>query len=298
VPVSGDETIKPDDETHDIGYSLRVSVSLVQVTATVKNRMGKIVTDLGKDDFTIYENGEKQKILEFANARGLPKRILVLLDVSGSMRIQNKIGVAKKGLAALVNSLHKDDELALVLFADGNIEIVSNYTTDRDTILEKLNDVYAFGKTALLDAVRAAPSLARIEENFQRSMLLITDGIDNASEVTIEQALDAARKVDLPIYALGFDPYPGREIRPFGERKKAIQALTVLAEDTGGRFTLIGNSAEMLSGLDQMKRDLESQYLLGFISNAQSSDHQHRIEVRSNWGYDVRARQGYYVADQ
>lgn len=286
---------EPVKAAHDIGYTLEVSVSLVQVTATVRNRKGRIVSGLKSKDFSIYENGVKQKIVEFANARGLPKRILILLDVSGSMRIQNKIGVAKSGLIALINSLHDDDEVALIFFADGKIEIASNYTTDRNLIIEKIDRVHAYGKTALRDAVRAAPSLARMEENFQRAMLLVTDGIDNASEVTIEQALDAARKVDLPIYALGFDPYPGREIRASGERQKAIHVLSVLAEDTGGRFSLVGNSAELLSGLDLMKRDLENQYLLGFISQEAYAKNHRKIEVKSSWGYTVRARQGYYV---
>jgi len=297
LAASGNEKKPTARSVHDIGYNLKVSVALVQVTATVRNRQGKIVSDLGKEDFSIYEDGEKQAIVDFANACALPKRILLLLDVSGSMRIQNKIGVAKKGIRTLIRSLHANDEVALIFFADGNLEIASNYTVDRSIILDKLEKVDAYGKTALLDAVRAAPSLARVENKFQRSMVLITDGIDNASEVSIEQALDAARKVDLPIYTLGFDPYAGREIRPFDERKQAVQALTVLAEDTGGRFTLVGNSSEMFSALDRMKKDLESQYLLGFISNADHSSRQHRIEVKSKWGYDVRARQGYYIAE-
>lgn len=297
VPVGADTPDKNNSgqDAYDIGYSLRVSVSLVQVTATVRNRMGQTVHDLDKDDFKIYEGGEVQEIVEFANARGLPKRILILLDVSGSMRIQNKIGVAKKGLRTLIGTLRDVDEVSLVFFADGSIEIASNYTKDRDVILDALGEVHAYGKTALRDAVRAAPALARVDDAYQRCMLLVTDGIDNASEVSMEEALDAARKVDLPIYAMGFDPYSGRQVRPFDERQKAIESLKILAEHTGGRFTLVGRSVEMLSGMDQMIRDLENQYLIGFISKNPYASRHHRIEVKSKRGYDVRARQGYFV---
>ncbi|HPQ41796.1 MAG TPA: VWA domain-containing protein, partial [bacterium] len=227
--LSAADTSDSPDDPFDIGYSLRVSVSMVQVTATVRDRMGRTVHDLSQKDFEIYENGEKQQIVEFANARGMPKRILILLDVSGSMRIQNKIGVAKKGLRTLIGTLHEDDEVGLVFFADGDIEIASNYTKDRDIILNALGEVHAYGKTALRNAVRAAPALARVDDPYQRCMLLVTDGIDNASEVTMTEALDAARKVDLPIYAMGFDPYAGREVRPYEERMQAIESLKTLA---------------------------------------------------------------------
>lgn len=291
--IAADDKGKPDPYR----YTLNVSVSLVQVTASVRNKMGHTVHDLTVDDFKVYENGEKQEIVEFANARGLNKRILVLLDVSGSMRIQDKIKVAKKGVQTLIGTLHPDDEISLVLFADGAIEILSPFTSNKSSVLEKLGSVHAYGKTALIDAVHAAPALARIEDRFQRAMLLITDGIDNASELPMADALEAARKVDLPIYVLGFDPYTGREIRPFEERQTAINAMTILAEESGGRFSLVGNSIEMLSGMDQMVKDLENQYLLAYISKIPDAGKHHKIEVKTKRGYNIRARQGYCVGE-
>lgn len=295
--VFGAETEKKriHSDALDIGYSLTVSVSMVQITASVRDKWGRTVHNLTADDFRVSENGEQQPIVEFANARGFPKRILILLDVSGSMRIQNKIGVAKQGLHSLINSLQESDEVALVFFADGNLEIASSYTTDRTLILDAIGHVHAYGKTALRNAVHAAPALAQLHNAYQRSMLLITDGIDNASEVTIEEALDAARKVDLPIYALGFDPYAGREVRPHLERQRAIDALATLAEHTGGRFTLVGNSIEMLGAMDQMIRDMENQYLIGFISKVSDVSSHHRIEVMCKKGYHTRARRGYFI---
>ncbi len=286
-----------EDIPFDIGYNIAITVALVQVTATVVDHRGLTVLGLEKEDFYVLEDGEKQEIVEFSNARGLTKRILILFDVSGSMRIMNKIGAAKEAVSTLINRLKPEDEISLLFFADGAVEVACDYTTDRELVLSKIKDVAAYGQTALRDAVKASPGFAKMDDRFQRAMLLITDGIDNASKVTMEDAINTARQVDLPIYTIGVDPIAGRNVGLEKERLDAVAAMRVLSEESGGRFFQVGRISEFFAACDQLVRDLENQYLLVFISQAGGVPGNHKIEVKTKkWRSKVRARQGYYVA--
>lgn len=286
-----------EDVPFDIGYNIAITVALVQVTATVVNHKGLTVLDLDQDDFYVLENGEKQEIVEFSNTKGLAKKVIILLDVSGSMRIMNKIGAAKEAVSTLITRLNPEDEISLLFFADGGIEVACDYTTDRELVLSKIKEVAAYGQTALRDAVKAAPSFAKMEDNYQRALLLITDGIDNASQVTLEEAINTARQVDLPIYTIGLDPVAGRNIGLDAERNVAVQAMRTLSDESGGRFFQVGRISEFLAACDQFVRDLENQYLIVFASQTGGELGNHKIEVKTKkWRCKVRARQGYYVA--
>ncbi len=275
---------------------MAITVSIVEVTATVTDQWGRTVHGLKADDFVVMENGRQQEILHFQNARGLPKKVLILLDVSGSMRIMNKIGAAKTAVKAFVESLESTDEVSLIAFADGELEILSDYTTNHSHILQKLTAVPAYGQTALRDAIKRAPVLGKTEGFNQRALLLITDGVDNASTVKIEEAVQAARKVDLPVYVIGIDPVGIRRTYNEGEREMAIEGMKTLARETGGRFFHVGRTIEIYAGLDTLKRDLENQYLFTFQSESVSPEGKHEIEVRTHKSrYNVRSRKGYFV---
>jgi Ca-activated chloride channel homolog len=283
----------------DIGFTMEITVSMVEVTATAVDRKGHTIHGLKKDDFTILENGSPQEIVRFANARGLPKRILVLLDVSGSMRIRNKIGVAKGAVEALINNLKPEDEISLLYFADGDVRRAVEYTKDRNQILDVMWELPAYGQTALRDAVEKAPFFATVEGNYQRALLLITDGVDNASTVTLDDAVRSARQVDLPIYTVGLDPSGGKVKTNGHDKVKAVTAMARLSDETGGRFSLVNNSARVRSALDQMIKDLENQYLIVFKSDFTQSSGEHQIEVKTkSRRYKVRARRGYFVNEK
>ncbi|MBN1550298.1 VWA domain-containing protein [bacterium] len=277
-------------------YRVQITVSLVHITASVTDHRGLTVFGLEKEDFEIYENGVLQNIAYFENARGLPKQILILLDVSGSMRILDKISAAKGAIEILINVLHPEDRIKLVVFADGELEEIANFESSKNSIIENLWKVRAFGKTALRDAVIEAPKHSKIQGTFQRCLLLISDGMDNASEMTLHEAIESARAVDLPIYSIGIDPLKGETVAPQKNQLTALKAMQTLSEETGGRFFHVKSSAEIQSALDNMIRDLENQYLMGFISNYSEQIGEHKITVKcKKWRCTVRARKGYFV---
>lgn len=285
------------DQPRDIGFTMQITVSMVEVTATVVDRSGRTVHGLEQDDFVILENGKPQEIIHFTNARGLPKRVLILLDVSGSMRIRDKIGVAKRAVEALINVLKPEDEVSLLFFADGDLEQAVPYSVDRDKLLNALWEVPAYGQTALRDAVEKAPRYSSAKGNYQRALLLITDGIDNASTVTLENAVSSARKVDLPIYTIGLDPAGRKTVSAESEITTAVESMSILSDDTGGRFNLVQSSAEIRSAMDQMIKDLENQYLIVFKSEFTGKGGEHKIEVQTrSRRYNILARRGYFVS--
>ena len=289
-------TIHSKTEPKDMNFNVEITVSLIEVTATVTDEWGRTVHDLDKDDFIIFENNVKQDIIHFQNARGLPKRVITLLDVSGSMRILNKIGAAKKAVQAFIDSLNRDDQICLIAFADGELEVIAEYSNNHRAILDKMWGVPAYGQTALRDAIKEAPRLGKAHGFYQRALLLITDGVDNASTVTIEEAIEAARKVDLPIYIIGIDPVGIRKTQNDKERQMAIEGMRTLAHETGGRFFHIGKTVEIYSGLDTLKKDMENQYLFTFQSNSTRVGAKHEIEVKTRKSrYKVRSRKGYFL---
>ncbi len=278
----------------DIRYSLVLKVQLVLVTATVTDRFGRYVTDLEQDDFLIYEDGEAQEIAHFATENTAPKSVVILLDVSGSMRIMNKIGMAKESVDLFLNYLKPDDTSALVFFADGGLEQGATWTQDREAVRKELWAVKAYGKTALHDAVASVPAFAAKGERSRKAVLLITDGIDNASEIDIDAAVNIAQRTDLPIYSVGVVP-SGIPPAKLAQQILNRDVLKRLADGTGGRFFEVRDGIEMRQACGQVISELGSQYVLGFrSSNIDQSGTFHKITVKTKRrGLRVRSRHGY-----
>ena len=128
----------------------------------------------------------------------------VLLDVSGSMALQDKLKESKEALKYLITYLVRpDDEVSMLIFADGEVEVAVNFTNNKDQILSVLEKTEAYGQTALNDAVAVSPEFANRGNNEKRALLLITDGIENDSQYSYDQAVEIARRVDIPIYTIG-----------------------------------------------------------------------------------------------
>jgi hypothetical protein len=100
--------------------------------------------------------------------------------------------------------LKPTDETALLIFADGEVEVASGYSEDKTRLLEVLAGIEAYGKTALNDAVAVSPEYARKGRHEKKALLLVTDGIENDSQYSPAQAAEIAKKVDVPIYTMGY----------------------------------------------------------------------------------------------
>ena len=270
-------------------------VRLVLVPATVTTRRGKPVRGLGRDDFRLFEDGVPQRIDLFATEENSSIALAFLLDVSGSMTLGGRLDQAKGAIRSFVHALGPDDSVGLICFADNRVDWVTEFTTDRAKFLERLDLQIPRGKTALYDALAASPQLVDRGINGRKAIVLITDGLDNASGLTRLQATWLARRVSVPIYTLGFIP-----LRESLLPKRAREALRVLARfsgETGGALHTIHATGDLTRAVGRIQTELRFQYLIGYYPPGKVLDgafHVLRLATLRD-RLKVRTRAGYYA---
>jgi VWFA-related protein len=277
-----------------------VTVNAVTLSVTVQDRKGRYINNLEKADFVVYENNERKEITYFQRDERAPISFTVLLDVSGSMALENKFEEIRQALRLLAREiLSPQDELALLVFADGEVEVAARHSLDRKGFLEALEKEKAYGKTALNDAVATSPQYAIRAKNEKRALILITDGIENDSVTTPEQALEIARRVEIPIYVIGYKIPKAEEILARHKRKSGltlqsiVYTLNLFAEATGGKAFFLDNTEELLSAFYEIKKEQSHQYLIGYTSYREDERYRKiRVETRQG-NYRIRTRQGY-----
>jgi VWFA-related protein len=278
-----------------------VTVTAITIAVTVEDKGGKYVNNLEAKDFAIYENNEKRTITYFMHNFMAPISLTVLLDVSGSMAVQNKLEEAKVGLRNLVTSiLGPLDEVSLLIFADGQVEVAAPFSLDQTEFLRVLDKTDAFGQTALNDAVAVSPEFANRGHNAKRALLLITDGVENDSHVTPEEAVEIARRVDVPIYTIGYKIPLSEQLLKDLKRSKTLTSAGIVAtlerfsRATGGKAVFVNAPENMFEALRELKKEQSHQYLIGYTSYKDVSGAYRRIRVMvPGKSYKVRTREGY-----
>jgi Ca-activated chloride channel family protein len=283
------------------GLEYQISVSSISIAVTVQDKGGKYINDLTGEDFTIYENNVTQKISYFKHDFAAPLSLTVLLDVSGSMALQDKLKESKEALRYLLTSLlSPQDEVSLLIFADGAVEVASRFSTEKSNFREILEKTEAYGQTALNDAVAVSPEFAKKGGNEKRALLLITDGIENDSQSTPDQAVEIARRVDVPIYTIGYKiPLNEQFLRKYKRSDSLTSSgiaisLEQFSRATGGKAFIVNTADELDAALAEIHRELGHQYILGYTSYRTSKEEYRQIKVvTSNKKHRVRTRQGY-----
>ncbi len=294
--ASGQVQKKPADDV-----KVDVTVSAITIAVTVQDKGGKYVDDLEVNDFTVYENNRKRPITYFKHDFDAPISLTILLDVSGSMAVQDKLTEAKIGLRNLINNvLRPRDEVSLLIFADGQVEVAAPFSTDKTRLLEELDKVQPFGQTALNDAVAVSPEFASRGKNEKRALLLVTDGVENDSQVSPDKALEIARRVDVPIFTIGYKiPLDEQLLKNLKRAKDTsatgiIDTLQKFSRATGGKAFFMNSPGEMYTALLEVAKEQSQQYLVGYTSYRDNSDIYRSIRVvTSNRRLMVRTRLGY-----
>jgi Ca-activated chloride channel family protein len=278
-----------------------VTVTAITIAVTVQDTDGRLVNNLSEKDFTVYENGKKRTITYFKQNYFAPLGLTVLLDVSGSMAVLNKLEEAKAALREMATSiLSARDELSLLIFADGQVEVAVPFSKDREAFLKELDKLQPFGQTALNDAVAVSPEFANRVANEKRALLLITDGVENDSQLTPDQALEIARRVDVPIYTIGYKIPMEEQLLKMLKKGQGttsagiVKTLDRFSQATGGRAYFLNGPEEMLEVLGELKKEQTHQYIIGYTTNLEAGADYRLIRVTtSNYKYKVRTRQGY-----
>jgi Ca-activated chloride channel family protein len=271
----------------------------VLLSATVVDGKGRAVHDLKADEVRIFEEGKPQALAHFARARDLRARILILADASGSMSQELKTTSTKMALVQILAALGPEDETALAAF-DSEYWGVVKFTKDREAIKKGLDGIEHFGSTALHDALdRAARDLASHGEG-RRAVVVITDGIDTASQSKAEDVIARSRALDVPIYAVSVvspldDPASPQFVgkKQAGVAAKGTEILARYAGLSGGAAFAVSDFGGLKRAAEQIATELKTQYRLGYDPPIGPSRFR-RVEVKTTRkGVVVRTRSGY-----
>ena len=184
-------------------FRFRSGVDLVNVTATVVDRNGRFVPGLRQSDFIVYEENELQEITHFSNER-VPVSLGLVLDTSGSMvgeKLTNALMAVDRFLTKL---LSPEDEIFLYKF-NNFPELVQDWTTDRQRLSRAIRRINANGGTAMYDAIAESVPLAQTGQHRKRAIVLISDGNDTDSQVSLAEVKQMIRESEVMVYAIGID---------------------------------------------------------------------------------------------
>jgi len=274
--------------------TLRSSVEVTAVTATVRDADGRLVPNLPRSRFEVYEDGIPQAITQFTSER-VPVGVGLLLDVSDSMFGQRILDARAVVERFLVDLLAPDDAFFVMTF-NHQPQLLKPWTdpVDRASVSTALDKLRAWGGTSIYDAVADALPLMEQRTRDRAALVLISDGADTTSDVTLHRLRDRLLRTDAFIYAIAIDSTTRQTINV----RVNPTALSEITNQTGGRTEVVKDTAGLASATARIAEELNTQYVLGYSSPHPGDGKYHSIRVRVNGdGYRVRARNG-YVAGQ
>lgn len=298
---------KPDEQTPTI----RVDVDVVNVLATVKDRKGKLINTLEKNDFEILEDGQKQAIRYFTRETALPLTIGLLVDTSVSQ--QRLVPAERDASEVFFRRVLGAKDLAFLISFDTDVDLLQDLTNNADLLRRSLDGlrVNTSGPppsrlpvpqgpfpttprgTLLYDSVYLAATEKLTGEVGRKAVVLITDGQDQGSKMKLDQAVEAAQKADVIVYGILF--YDRGFYGPYGYAGDG--ALKKMAEETGGRVIRVSHGKDLAAAFDEISRELRSQYSIGYTPTNPRRDGRFR-QLRIRTIHDdlrVQARKGYYA---
>jgi Ca-activated chloride channel family protein len=278
--------------------SFSVRSDLVVFSATAVDGKGRPVTDLRREDFRVYDEGRAQAIAHFHGGLGLPARILILLDASGSMA-QDRVANARQAASQLLLALSPEDDVAVAGF-DSRYWGVVAFTRDRHAVWRGLESIQPFGSTALHDALdKGARDIASHGEG-RRAVVVLTDGIDTSSLKTADEVIARSRALDVPIYAVSVvspldDPSSPSFLgeKDAGEAAAAAETLARYAELSGGAAFRVSNVAGLSIAAARIATELKHQYRLGWDPSQGPARFRRVVVATTRKGVTVRTRSGY-----
>ena len=277
-----------DDKTRIV-----LDVTRVNLLFTASDRKGRFITNLVKDDFQVFEGKKQQTILEFTAESDLPLRLAVLIDTSNSIRERFKFEQA--AAIEFINSLLRPQaDKAEVVSFDTTAELVADLTSDLEKLAKSVRELRAGGGTSLYDAVFFACRDKLMQDQprhkFRRAMIILSDGEDNQSRYTRDQALEMAQKADVVVYTISTNISR--------QATDGDKVLKYLAAETGGLAFFPFKVQDLAQSFENIANELRHQYNLLYRPEPLKTDGlYHPIDVRVKGRKDVlvRARKGYYA---
>jgi VWFA-related protein len=210
------------------------------------------------------------------------------------MDIAGKLTNAKRAIRSIVQGRLPGDDFALFAFAEGEVKLVADFSSDSRKLLAALDELSAGGQTALFDAVAATPRLLK-GKNGKRAIILFTDGVDNASKLSPTQMAEILQQVSTPVYAIGMKNVMYDLLTESQRQELFVDNLKMLAVSSGGRMFLAGGEEDLTPLAAQVNSEVRKQYILGFSPSGRG-ELKYRIvfvSVTKKGNWVVRTRRGY-----
>ena len=273
-------------------FTLEVDVDVVSVTAVVEDKRGRFVPGLGPRDVEVFEDGVKQEVSYFREARGageerIPLSVVLVLDSSGSM--QNSMRFLREAANAFVGKLEEIDSGLVVQFND-TVKGSAEFTGDAERLERFVDSLQAWGGTALYDATHYG--LMRVKgQPGRKAVVVFSDGADHNSSMTEQEVIDYARSVEATVYSILIKGEQGL----FGRSPRGF--LRKIAQETGGSFFSPQKVGELLAIFSGISDELHNHYALAYTPRRPPDGTWREIEVRlvANKDASVRVRKGYFA---
>jgi Ca-activated chloride channel homolog len=286
---------KPSQEPQD-DVLVKLGTDLIVLDVTVIDANNKPVMDLSQDQFQVLEDKVQQKI-GFFSRESVPVSVVLTIDTSGSMR--PKLDTVIKASGNLVKEGKSGDEVAVIQFKD-EPELLEEFTTNVNDVVDTLQGLVASSQTHMLDALYLAADYAHKEgKNRRKAVVVVTDGLDKDSVYSFKDVVEHLRETDVQIYLIGFtnDLEQDHGIFKRSDKEKAEALLTRLADETGGKAFYPRDLAEVHTIAQQISNDLRTQYSIGYYPSNSKHDGTFRaVKVQVNGGSRrlvARTRNGY-----
>ena len=272
---------------------ITVEVFRANFLMTVTDKKGRFVTDLTQQDFEVVESKKKQTILEFVAENNLPLRLGIVVDTSNSIRDRFKF--QQEAASEFVRSvIRPQTDRAIVVGFDNSAQLLADLTDDVGKLETAIRGMRPGGGTALYDAIYFACRDKLMQDQpmykFRRALVILTDGDDNASRYTRDQALEMAQKADVVLYTISTNitriPTDGDKV------------LRYLAQETGGTAFFPFKATDLTQSFENIANELRSQYAILYRPEPLKLDglyHPVEIKIKTRKDLIVRTRKGYFT---
>jgi Ca-activated chloride channel homolog len=277
--------------------TFRSTVDVVTIQASVRDGHGKVLSGLTPTDFEVRDNGQLRPILSLRSDRQSPISVALLVDMSGSMRIEAKAALARQSYSSVLSQLRDgQDEVAVFTF-DSSLHERRGFTRQLSTLKGALDEFDAFGTTSLYDATAAAARRLADRSATLKAIIVLTDGIDTSSTMNAREVSGLASSIDVPVFMVATVPSIDQRIMmETAERAPNSDAadLRDLAEWTGGQFVFASTLVESVVASSKLIDELRQQYILAIEAAAGREWRRLDVKVRRP-AATVKARSGYFA---
>jgi Ca-activated chloride channel homolog len=277
----------------DQSYRVMIGVDLVNIPCSVLDKnTNSFVTTLTRDDFTIYEENQKQEIQNFARESNFPLTLAMLVDTSES--VAPKLKFEQDAATSFFHSLLRERDRAMLLEFDSGVTLLQDFTSDPNKMAKQIDKLRAAGGTALYDAIYMACDEKLIRERGRKAIIILSDGEDRSSDHTFHQAMEMALRAETTIFAISVSKGGFFGV---GNSEEGDTVLKDMARETGGKVFFPFKVEDLHEHFRQINQELRSQYNLGYVSTNPRRDGKYRrIEIKvQEKRYKLNYRKGYYA---